>query len=338
MISESLALEVHEQWMAAMKAGDFEAAWRQTDRVERLRRQQEESGAFVWTPEHLIWNSAPFQGRDVTILCNHGLGDTLQFLRFVPAVTRTARSVTLMVQPPLVGLLGFMPDLGAVRNGWTEDAPAGDITVEIMELAYACRCRPETLPLPPYLTHTPIREQGRVPRGLQMEKGFLNVGMAWAASAWDDTRSVPFSSLRFLASQPGVRFYSLQQEVIEADLEAHGIIKLSEETTEILDAAASLLELDLFITVDTMIAHLAGALDVPVWLLLKKDCDWRWMTDRSDSPWYPSMRLFRQTESGWDGLMERVSAALREKLAASAESGSTGSVGTCGACRVTPGA
>src|SRR4051812_16998555 len=133
-------------WMRAMRRGHFAAAWAETDRVEMPRREQERRGQLVWQPHHLLWSGEPFDGRRVVIRCNHGLGDTLQFVRFVPRVQTVARAVTLMAQPALVDLLRAAPEFGEVRNGWSDEPlPAHDAEVEIMELAYAFRGTPETL-------------------------------------------------------------------------------------------------------------------------------------------------------------------------------------------------
>ena len=113
-----------DDWMTAMRRGDFEGAWRVTDLWERRRREAERAGAFVWSPEYLLWNGEPFDGRDVVVRCNHGLGDTLQFFRFVPRLVKIARSVVVLVQPPLLRLLPRMPGCGDVRDGWARAPPS----------------------------------------------------------------------------------------------------------------------------------------------------------------------------------------------------------------------
>lgn len=296
-----------------MHRGDFIEAWRQTDRIELPRRECERKGEFAWQSHHLLWNGAPFEGRRVLIRCNHGLGDTLQFVRFIPVISRAAERVTLMAQPPLVRLLHDHPGFGEVRNGWVE-GPAGDhdLEIEIMELAYALRVTEDSLSRScPYLMHHRIHSRAKqLPIGVN--KGKMRVGVIWAASEWDPTRSIPVEILDPLLGIPGVEFYSLQQGATGPYIpKAHcPLIPLNIHTTEILEVAAALLQLDLFITVDSMAAHLAGALGRPVWLLLRQNPDWRWMRNRNDSPWYPTMRLFRRQEADWNSVIHEVCVAL----------------------------
>jgi hypothetical protein len=142
---------VGARWLAAMLAGDFEAAWRETDRIELPRRAAARAGHSVAHAAHLVWDGSTFAGRRVRVRCNHGLGDTLQFIRFVPGVVAVAREVTVLVQPHLVALLAGDPRFGHVIDGWTDDPPPCDVEIEVMELAYACRATPATLPRPAYL-------------------------------------------------------------------------------------------------------------------------------------------------------------------------------------------
>jgi hypothetical protein len=307
------AAEVAGRWFDAMYRGDFEAGWRETDRIEHPRRELEAAGAFIAAPHHLLWNGAPFDGRDVVVRCNHGLGDTLQFVRFVPVIARRARTVTVLVQPPLVELLSGAAALGRVLNGWIDQAlPPHALEIEVMELAYACRAATNTLSGDPYLPTERIRL--RLPAlASQLASKERRVGVLWSSSDWDTSRAIPLSELAPLRGARGVEFFSLQQgRAAHARHDAPFPLRpLSMHTAEIANAAAAMLALDLVITVDAMAAHLAGALGRPVWLLLKHEADWRWMRDRSDSPWYPTMRLYRQRTSGdWSGVAREVAAAL----------------------------
>jgi len=260
-------------------------------------------------PEHLRWDGTPIAGRSVLVRCEHGLGDTLQFLRFVPHLG--ARQLHLMVQPPLVQLLRGAPGLGDVRNYWTDDPlPPHEVDLEVMELAYALRTTPATLP-PPY-PHLPVQLPQR---GMEIpSEGRLRVGLLWAASDWDPTRSVPLNALAPLFAVEEAQFFSLQQGEAAADplLQRLDIERLSARTTEISRAAAAMMQLDLVITIDGMPAHLAGTLGRPTWVMLKHEADWRWMEQRDDTPWYPTMRLFRQPRPGdWSAVAQQVAARLR---------------------------
>jgi hypothetical protein len=308
-------LDSYASWESAMRRGDFEAAWRETDRIEILRRTAQKCAGFVREANHLEWNGEPFEDRDVLVRCGHGLGDALQFVRYVPLIRRVAKSVTLLAPPVLLPLLRATPELGDVRDGWSFDPPAHAVSVEVMELAYAFRSTVDTLPRDvPYLSVDGLRTQARglppIPRD-----GTLRVGLAWSASAWDDTRSIPLESLEPLAKIPRVSFYSLQQGSQAAAYSSapFRIEPYSRHTQAIELAAAAMLDLDLIITIDSMVAHLAGALGRPVWVLLKSRADWRWFDDGEDSPWYPTMRLVRQRREGeWRGAAETVARMLRE--------------------------
>lgn len=328
---EAPAAEVAADWMAAMRRGDWEEAWHQTDRIELPRRARQRRPGFVRAPQHLRWDGTPFEGRRVLVRCEHGLGDTLQFIRFVPELAAIAREVHVMVQPALLGLFTGAPQLGTVHDGWTEwwPPPAHDIEVEIMELAYALRITAQTLP-PPY-PHLRERVAGKLPVELPRD-GDLRVGLLWTASEWDASRSIALELLRPLQRVPGTRFFSLQQGEAGDDplVAQHGIEALSRHTADVVAAAAALLEMDLVITVDNMLAHLAGTLGRPTWLLLKHEADWRWMDGRHDSPWYPSLRLFRQARPGdWQEVVERAAEALLLVAAGGVPSGVTRAGASC---------
>jgi hypothetical protein len=246
----------------------------------------------------------------VLIRCEHGLGDTLQFIRFVPSIARIAREVHLLVQPQLLALLEGAPGLGQVHDAWTDQPPpAHDVEIEVMELAYALRAGIDNMP-PPYPC---LRERVAGHTVALPQDGRLRVGLLWAASDWDDSRSIPLAALEPLFAVRRVRFFSLQQGQAASDplLQRLPVVSLSNSTREIAAAAAAMLQLDLVITVDGMPAHLAGTLGRPTWTLLKHEADWRWMEGRSDTPWYPSMRLFRQAGPGdWDGVIRAAAQAL----------------------------
>jgi hypothetical protein len=299
--------DIGDAWMAAMRRGDWEQAWRLTDAAELPRRLAQREPGFVRDRHHLCWDGTPLDGRSVLVRCEHGLGDTLQFIRFVPALQRIAREVHVMVQPLLLELFAGAPELGHMHDGWTQwwPPPAHDVEIEIMELAYALRATPATVP-PPY-PHLAERVRGRLPVALPDDRA-LRVGVVWAASDWDTTRSVTLAQLDPLLRVPGVRCFSLQQGAAAEDplIEGLPLQPLSRWTQDIAAAAAAMLELDLVVTVDNMVAHLAGSLGRPTWVLLKHDADWRWMDARDDSPWYPTVRLFRQHREGdWNDVVAK---------------------------------
>jgi hypothetical protein len=319
-MDEPAAHEVGARWLAAMRAGDWEAAWRQTDRLELPRRnRQRGEPTFRPAAHHLHWDGTPFAGRSVLVRCEHGLGDTLQYLRFVPLVAAQAREMHLMAQPPLVRLLEGAPGLGQVHDGWqgAHTWPRCEVEIEVMELAYAFRATPATVP-PPYpqlAAQARARSRLRLPRG----DGRLRVGLLWAASDWDTTRSIPWDALRPLLGLRHLHCFALQQGRAVREAEGSAVEPLWRRTAAVEDAARAMLELDLVVSIDGMPAHLAATLGVPTWLVLKHQADWRWADHGERSPWYPSMRLFRQSRPGdWHGVIERIAAELAAHAEASA--------------------
>lgn len=302
--------DVGTRWDAAMRAGDWEAAWQQTDRIEMPRRELQRTTDFAPGPQHLRWDGTPLAGRSVMVRCLHGLGDTLQFMRFAPQLAAQARELHFLVQPMLLDLLKGLPGLGQVSNAWTDDPPPHEVEIEVMELAYALRCTADRVPppLPDLATHVREQQVFVLPAPPHQRK----LALFHAASRWDTSRSIPLEHWLPLLDVPGARFHDLQQDVDPRPaLPPSRMTALHRQTQDIVAAAAALQEMDLVIAVDGMPAHLAASLGRPTWLLLKHDADWRWGKDLSDSPWYPSMRIFRQPEPGdWAGLMTQVREAL----------------------------
>jgi hypothetical protein len=288
-------------WMDAMLRGDFGAAWEVSDAVLRDR-----GGRPCWElPRHLqwIWNGEPLDAKRVLIRCYHGLGDTLQFIRYAPLVRARAAHVTVWAPAALLPLLEEMPGidrLEALHDGAYEGEY--DIDVEVMELPHLFRTTVDTIPADvPYLHAEPLQ---------LLRDGKLAVGVVWRAGEWDERRSVPFEVMEQLAAVEGARLYVLQRDV--APNEEHPRFRRLVAANTIEGTARAMRALDLVITVDSMTAHLAGALGVPVWTLLPTQCDWRWMADRGDSPWYPTMRLFRQSSGQqWLPVLASVTAELR---------------------------
>jgi hypothetical protein len=281
-------------WLSAMQRGDFAAAWRVSDSV----LAQRPPGATCWDrPRHeqWVWSGADLAGKRVLVRCYHGLGDTLQFSRFLPRLHDIAHSVTVWAQPVLIPVLKTMGDIGALLP--VHDGDPGvpfDVDIEIMELAHAFRVQVDDLAANvPYL-HVPPAPRGR--------EGY-SIGVLLEAGGWDDRRSIDPRLFRMPPCE--VTGFSLQ-----LGKPLPGMRDLS--TSDVVELAQRIQSLDLVITVDTMLAHLAGALGVPTWVLLRTPADWRWMTDRRDSPWYPSLRLFRQPAPGdWTSVVGEVEAALK---------------------------
>ncbi len=296
------------RWMCAMLRGDFESAWRIGDAVLAARAGRDCTGL----PHHLrwIWDGTPLAGRRVLVRCYHGLGDTLQFIRLAPLLKRICPLVTVEAQPELLPLLASMQGIGLLMP-LDGAVPPHDVAVELMELPHALRLTLAAVPAEvPYLAAPPARVEAARDR-LAAAEGRLKVGLVWTAGAWRPERSVPLEQLIQLNALPNIALYNLQRGPALAGAAMLRFATREGESDDILETAALVTHLDLIVTVDTMVAHLAGALGRPVWTLLHHEADWRWMLGREDSPWYPPMRLFRQPSAGaWRPVLDRIIAAL----------------------------
>jgi ADP-heptose:LPS heptosyltransferase len=307
-------------WMSHMLCGDFASAWRLADADRKRRRLAGITGAD-W-PRHIrpVWDGAELTGARVLVRCYHGLGDTIFFARYLPLLTRRAAHVCIEAQPELIPLLRTLPGIAKIVPLEDEEHPPArfdcDAEIDITELAHEFRTTLDTIPAAiPYLNAKPERSEEAARRLSALSgTGRRRVGLVWTAGAWKPERSVPVDRLAKLADIPGVALVNLQRgPEYRRWREAPGLLPMIEvfDTDDIADTAATIAALDLVVTVDTMVAHLAGALGAPVWMLLHAAADWRWLLDRSDSPWYPTIRLFRQTGPGdWDGVAAEIATAL----------------------------
>ncbi len=282
-----------------MLAGDFAAAWRESDAIDRRG---------TYDPNR-FWTGAALQGKRVLVRCLHGLGDTLQFIRYAPLLRNFTQHLTVEAQPLLKDLIAAAGVADHVMT-WGETEPDYDEQIEIIELPRIFGSTLSTVPnAVPYLA-IPGYGQRR-PATLA---GKPRIGIVWASSRFNTSRSIPFRTLETLIrSRPHLEFCSFQADPERQDLAQCPlpILDLYDQSGSIMTAAERLLSADLFLTVDTMMAHLAGALAVPVWTMLPWEADWRWMLERSDSPWYPTMTLFRQPSPGdWDSVAHQLAAAL----------------------------
>jgi tetratricopeptide (TPR) repeat protein len=266
-----------------------------------------------------LWNGEDIAGRTILLHGEQGYGDTLQGLRYVPLLAARGARVVLEVPQPLLRLaarLGGVAEL--VASG--QALPRFDLACPLLSLPRAFATTLATIPADvPYLSAEP--EAVARWRGA-LEGGGLKVGIAWAGSPLhrsDARRSIAVETLAPMLRLAGVRWFALQVGERAADLARlpKGLITdLSPELSDFAETAAAIANLDLVVTVDTALAHLAGATARPAWLMLRKAPDWRWLVDRDDSPWYPTLRLFRQHKRGdWQEVVERVRSALERQLA-----------------------
>ena len=254
------------------------------------------------------WSGEPLAGRRLFIHAEQGLGDILQFCRFAVGLAASGR-VILEVYPPLSRLLSSLPGVDqVVAQG--DPLPDFDLHCPLMSLPRLLHTTLETLPLPPYLS----ADAAAVTRWSRRvgDSPALRTGLVWSGGPHAGRRSMPFGEIAPLLAIPGIQWFSLQVGERSADLAGTPAIDdLAPGLGDFAETAAALMNLDLVITVDTAVAHLAGALGRPTWVLLSYDGDWRWLVDRDDSPWYPVSRLFRQPRDGdWAGVVAQVAAAL----------------------------
>jgi hypothetical protein len=238
----------------------------------------------------------------VLIRCGHGLGDTIQFVRYLPLVRQMARRVILQTQASLATLcesVGVADEIVTLYSDVSRHRY--DVAVDVMELPHVFRTTVRSIPAPiPYLRVRPRRIAAH---------NTVAVGLVWRAGDWDRRRSIPPPSLTKLSRVRGVTWHVLQSRY---RWRSSGVdFGVDSGTDSVAEAARTLAGLDLMVTVDTMPAHLSGALGVPTWTLLCADCDWPWLSGRDDSPWYPTMRLFRQETPGdWQLVIENVTDEL----------------------------
>lgn len=262
-----------------------------------------------------LWDGKPLNGRRILLHAEQGLGDTLQFIRYAPLVKALGGVVIVESQEPLVDLLATVPGIDR-RIARGEPYPEYDCQAPLLSLPHLLGTTLDTVPRDlPYLKANP-RLVERWGKTIQRQTAkTLRVGLTWSGNPdhkMNRFRSLNEEALLSLKDIPGVALFSLQKgETASKQAASLGMMSLETESTSLCDTAAIIANLDLVISVDTSIAHLGGALGKPVWTLLAFAPDWRWMLGREDCPWYPTMRLFRQSLRGdWSGVMARVRSEL----------------------------
>jgi tetratricopeptide (TPR) repeat protein len=298
--------------------GNFEAGW-----AGREARWQTETrpGSYPQYAQPMWRGDADVAGKTILVLEDEGLGDAIQFARYIPMLAARGARIVLLVGDPVHPLLSQLPGVAQCIPKSLRALPAFDMHCPICSLPLAFGTRLETIPSAvPYLPVPPAERVQAWERRLRDRpgpRGGLRVGLAWSGRPThvnDRNRSLPLRSLLPLLDC-GATFVSLQKDVRPEDAatlreQAH-IVDLTAQLTDFAETAALVSCLDLVITVDTAVAHLAGALARPTWLLLPFTPDYRWLLDRDDSPWYPTMRLFRQdSRRDYTGVIAQVRAEL----------------------------
>ena len=298
--------------LALLTLGDYPAAWRDYD--WRWRIPELVQSAEVKVLERR-WRGEPVAGKTVLLHSEQGIGDTIQLARYAPLVARQGARVILAVQPVVVSLLAQLPALERVMSV-ADPLPPFDLQASLPDLPGLFGTSLATIPdARGYLRADPARA-ARWKERLGSESR-RKIGLIWAGNPRhrdDRYRSIALATLEPLLRRDDVAWFSLQIGERGQDLAAAAVarvVDLAAELSDFSETAAALSQLDLLITVDTAAAHLAGALGRPTWLLIARQADWRWMRDREDSPWYASLRLFRQqTQGDWGPVIARVTSAL----------------------------
>jgi tetratricopeptide (TPR) repeat protein len=311
----------HNQAMCRLMLGDFAGGWAQYEwrwRTDQFPPHNTDEGALTWLGEEDL------AGRTILLRSEQGLGDTLQFCRYVPDIAAMGAEVILEVQPGLERLLARLEGVARVITRG-EPSPAHDFQTPLMSLPLALGAAPD-MRRGGYLESDPHAAAAWESRMAGAEK--LRVGLCWAggtrpdqlvANSIDKRRSLPLEVFAPLAAVQGVAFYSLQKGPPAAQLaevQAPGwagpeIVDLTLELKDFADTAVLVANLDLVITCDTAIAHLAGGLGTSVWILNRFDACWRWQSHRADSPWYASARLFKQPTPGdWASVIDEIKSEL----------------------------
>ena len=318
--------------LSCLLDGQFEKAWP----LFEFRREYENSYLSLQAQRHMplrpLWTGqVPIKGKRIWVMCEQGLGDTLQFVRYLTPLAEMGAQIVLQAPEPLLPLLKEIPGvfklLGSNESMTEEDLNACDFHVPLLSLPLAMGSKWRApLDQVPYLRASPeVREKWRERLGV---KTHPRVGLVWSGGlrveqpwtwAVNQRRNIELRAfeafnlhgLEFFSVQKGERACEELKDLVAQGWRGPAMINWMDEISDFEETAALVEQLDLLISVDTSTAHLAGALGKPVWLLNRYDTCWRWQTKRADSPWYPSMKIYRQSElDDWSGVVDQVRADL----------------------------
>jgi len=310
---------------ALLLNGDFERGW---DEFE-YRWELEPLASGKRNLVQPLWAGEDISGRTILLHAEQGYGDTLQFMRYVPLIAALGATVILAVQPRLVRLLRSLAGVARLIPDDGVPIPDFDVHCPLLSLPRAFRTRLESTPARvPYLAAD--AQDLAFWASCTAYTRDMRVGLVWSGNPakfdrrlarTNLRRSIALAELLPLAGIPGIQYYSLQKGEHAEDAlhppEGMNLIDLTDAIRDFGDTAALIENLDLVVTVDTAVAHLAGALGKPVWVLSRVDGCWRWLRARGDSPWYPTLRLYRQRElNRWGAVIDEVARDLRALMQA----------------------
>jgi Tfp pilus assembly protein PilF len=301
-----------ESAMTQLTLGNFDAGWKAYEwrwKTGAFARHRAQPAAPLWLGD------TPIAGKTILLHAEQGFGDTIQFIRYAPLVAKRGANVICEVQPELLPLLSQLEGITVMAAG--EPRPAFDLHCPMLSLPLAFKTQPETIPAAiPYL-RAPL-ERVAIWRD-RLPPGHPRAGFVWSGQPShnnDGNRSIALARLAVLFENPPFDCFSLQSDLRDADADVlrglPNLIHLGSGFRDFADTAAIVSLLDFVISVDTAVAHLAGAMGKPVVILLPYAADFRWMRNREDTPWYPTAKLFRQPAFGdWDGVIDRLRDELR---------------------------
>jgi FKBP-type peptidyl-prolyl cis-trans isomerase 2 len=296
-----------------LRSGNFEDGWKGYEWRWKMKNVID-----VRNFPQPLWDGSDIPGKTILLHSEQGFGDTIQFIRYAPMVSDLGAKVIVECQKELVSLLKNVEGIHSVIPR-DDQLPDFDFNSPLLSLPFIFGTKLETIPAKiPYISANPATVQKWQDR-IESVTSAARIGLVWAGNPklkFGHSRSCPFEAFSSLAELDDIIFYSLQK----GEPSGHAtdspkgmkLVDYTEDIHDFSDTAAIISNMDLIISVDTAVAHLAGALGKPVWILLPFVPDWRWMKDREDSPWYPTMRLFRQPSSGdWRSVMKHVEEALK---------------------------
>jgi hypothetical protein len=294
----------------------------------QLGEYQRGFAEYEWRPlngfrsPHPKWDGGLIPDKTLLIYTEQGAGDAIQFARYISLAAERCKSLILACPTDLMPIFATIPGIAQIREQEEIRVSEFDTYLPLMSLPHVFGTTLETIPASvPYVDAAALRRRKGSSSLLLNDSEYPKVGIAWAGSTANRTdrhQSCPLNEFLRILSIPEVSFYSLQKDERNKDLaDLHSEISVQNLETEIGDfgdLAVIIDQLDLVISVDTSVAHIAGALGKPVWTLLSYMPDWRWMLEGETTPWYPTMRLFRQAQPGeWSGVIERVTEGLRRE-------------------------
>ncbi len=310
---------VEAHWNLALnclKTGDYRQGWQEYE--WRLEKPDTHPKRPLTKP---LWDGSPLQGKTLLILCEQGMGDMIQFIRYLPLVkARGPGRIILECLPPLVPFFKGLPDVDQVVAKITREEPsvAYDEYIYMMSLPHRFGTTLETIP--PLLRYIQLDEMTfKTWRSRMAVDKTFKIGFAWGGNRENPSfvdRSCSFESFQTLFSMPNTTFYALQkgeaaQELLDSPHLPANVVNLEPDLQSFLDTACAIIHLDWVITIDTAVGHLAGSLHKPTWTMLPWHNDWRWLTEGQTTQWYPSVKLFRQSkQDDWPGVFQAIQSEL----------------------------